>query len=207
MADPVRELTQTFHLVHRAKAGQQEALGRLFDRYYERVRKIVHLRLGNKLRSVLDVEDILQETFMAALKSFDRFELRNESSVINWLSRIAERAIIGAADHFGAKKREQGRAVPLNTMDSQVPEMQIPDKRRGPGTSIGAQEEARIVETCIAVLPETYREIIVLKDYVGYSWEDVAKEHGRPSVDSARMMHAKAMVKLDKLIRERTRGL
>ena len=141
---------------------------------------------------------------MKAVKSFDRFELRNESSVINWLSCIAERAIMSAAVHYGAVKRKRGKEVRLDGVESQVPGIQVPDARRGPGTSMGAREEADIVEKCIAELPEQYPEIIVLRDYVEYSWEDVAAEHGRPSVDAARMMHAKAIGELEELFRKKT---
>ena len=51
---------------------------------------------------------------------------------------------------------------------------EVADESRGPVTSVSAREEAEIVEECIAELPEEYREIIVLRDYVGYGWEDVA---------------------------------
>ena len=93
--------------------------------------------------------------------------------------------------------------VPIEHGDSQDLAAQVADERSGPGSSISAREEAGIVEECIADLPEKYREIIVLRDYVEYAWEDVAREHGRPSVDAARMMHAKAMVELDKRMRGR----
>ena len=199
------DLKTTYLLVHRAKAGEQEALGKLFARYYRRVRKIVRLRLGKNLRGVLDATDILQETFVAAIEAFSRFELRNEASVINWLSRITERKIREAAKHYSAEKRSRAKQIPIDQADTQDRAFQVPDKGTGPGSSISAREEAEIVEECIAELPEKYREIIVLRDYAEYSWEDVAKEHGRPSVDAARMMHAKAMVELDRRMRERMR--
>ena len=66
------------------------------------------------------------------------------------------------------------------------------------------REQAQTIEACIQELPEQYREIIVLRNYVEYSWEEVAKGHGRPSVDAARMMHAKAMVELNRMWKEKT---
>ena len=203
MTDSDPDLTKTYILVRRAKEGQKEALGRLFDRYYERVRKIVHLRLGDKLRGLMDSDDILQDTFINAIKSFDRFEMRNEASVINWLSRIAERAIMRQAQHFRAEKRN-AKQVPIDELDSQDLGIQIADGQRGPGTSMARREQAQTIEACIQELPEQYREIIVLRNYVEYSWEEVAKEHGRPSVDAARMMHAKAMVELNRMWKEKT---
>lgn len=204
MTEPKKpDLTTTLVLVRQAKAGEKEALGKLFTRYYPRVRKIVRLRLGKHLLGVLDETDILQDTFIAALKAFKNFEIRNEASVINWLSRIAERKIREAAKHHSAQKRNHGHEVSIDQADSQDGALQVPDQRSSPGSSISRREEAEIVEECIAELPEKYREIIILRDYIEYGWEDVAKEHGRPSVDAARMMHAKAMVELDRRMRGR----
>ena len=44
------EFGVTINLVHRAQNGDGEALDRLIGRYYERVRRIVRLRLGPRLR-------------------------------------------------------------------------------------------------------------------------------------------------------------
>ncbi len=196
-------MTTTYNLVRRAKDGHQDALGRLLDRYCERVRKIVHLRLGDRLRGLMDSDDILQDTFINAIKSFDRFEMRNEASVINWLSRIAERAIMRQVQHFQAEKRRAVQ-VPIDELNSQDLGIQIADGQHGPGTSLSRREQAQTIEECIRELPEQYREIIVLRNYVEYSWEEVAKEHGRPSVDAARMMHAKAMVELNRMWKDKT---
>src|SRR6266850_3254063 len=103
------EITQSLDLVLRAQHGDSAALNRLCERYYDRVRRIVRLRLGPRLRERVDSGDILQETFIAAVRSLESFEMREEASLINWLSRLAERQIIAAADFHGAKKRDQRR--------------------------------------------------------------------------------------------------
>jgi DNA-directed RNA polymerase specialized sigma24 family protein len=59
-----------------------------------------------------------------------------------------------------------------------------------------------VVERCIAALPEEYRELIILSDYTGASWEAVAETTGRPSAAAARMMHVRARIELGKLLRE-----
>ena len=57
------DLTQSLDLVRSAQNGDGGALNLLFERYYERVRRVVRMRLGNKLRQEMDSGDILQETF------------------------------------------------------------------------------------------------------------------------------------------------
>ncbi|MFN0008883.1 MAG: RNA polymerase sigma factor [Planctomycetota bacterium] len=204
------EITQSLDLVLRAQEGDQGALNRLCERYYDRVRRIVRLRLGARLRETVDSGDILQETFMAAVRSLESFEMREEASLINWLSRLAERQIIAAADYHGAKKRDQRRNVSLtSSLDSSqsLRTSTMPDDRAPlPLDATASEEEQRIVEECLHALPEEYRELILLRNYAGASWETVAEETGRPSAAAARMMHARALVELGKLIREKGAG-
>jgi RNA polymerase sigma-70 factor (ECF subfamily) len=197
------DLTITIDLLQRAQGGNKEALNRLFDRYYERVRRIVRLRLGNRLRQRVESGDILQETFIAAVGDFDRFEVRDEASFINWLSKIAERQVLAAADYFGAQKRNTAREVPLVTHDTSGRIGLDPaETGLGPGEEADRVEQTRLVEECIEALPETYKELIILRNYAGASWDVVAEETGRPSAAAARMMHATAMIELGKAIRK-----
>ena len=53
-----------------------------------------------------------------------------------------------------------------------------------------------MVEREIHQLPDQYRELIILRHFVGLSFREIAEETGRPSEGAARMMHAKAVVEL-----------
>ncbi|SRR5260221_250497 len=200
------EITRSLDLVLRAQQGDSSALNRLCERYYDRVRRIVRLRLGPRLRERVDSGDILQETFLAAVRSLESFEMREEASLINWLSRLAERQIIAAADFHGAKKRDSRRDVPISGPigDSQTVSVRIglaDGREPRPLDHIADAEEQKHVESCLERLPEEYRELILLRNYAGASWESVAEETGRPSPAAARMMHARALVELGKLVR------
>jgi DNA-directed RNA polymerase specialized sigma24 family protein len=58
------------------------------------------------------------------------------------------------------------------------------------------------VQAALAQLSERHRELILLRDYAGSSWEAIADELGLPSPDAARMLHARALVKLGALLRK-----
>ena len=200
------EVTHSLDLVLKAQEGDAQALNRLFERYYERVRRIVRLRLGSKLRESVESGDILQETFIAAVRSFENFEMREEASLINWLSRLAERQIIAAADYHGAKKRDQRRNVAITGSIIETTNMKtalcFPDDTTQPLERLAANEESKIVERCLDELPAEYRELILLRNYAGASWESVAEETNRPSAAAARMMHARAMIVLGRLVKQ-----
>jgi RNA polymerase sigma-70 factor, ECF subfamily len=198
------DLTVTIDLLRRAQSGNAEALNRLFARYYERVRRIVRLRLGTRLRQRVESSDILQETFIAAVDGFDRFEMRDEASFINWLARIAERQVLAAADYHIAQKRNPAREVPIHKDEDQS-DIGIDPVASGliPPDLLARAELTRMIEECLQELREDYRELIILRNYAGASWEVVAEQTGRPSAAAARMMHAKAIVELGKALRRR----
>jgi RNA polymerase sigma-70 factor (ECF subfamily) len=198
-------LTVTIELVRQAQEGDRAALERLFSRYYERVRRIVRLRLGRRLRLRMDSGDILQETFAAAVDAFDRFEMKDEAGFINWLSKIAERQVLAAVEHHSAQKRDAAREVPLDPGDpARATSIEPVDVGPAPSELAQRAEESSLVERCVTELPEEYRELIIWRDYAGAAWEVVAEETGRPSADAARMMHAKAMLELGRLMRRRS---
>ena len=200
------DLTLSIELVHKAQGGDGGALERLFDRYYARVRRIVRLRMGRDLRRSVDSGDILQDTFFAAVRSFDTFEVRDEASLINWLSKLAERQILTAAARYGAGKRDKKREVLLSEAGSDsegsVP-FELEASTQAPLENLSEAEQTTIVEACIHELPEDVRELIILRDYAGASWETVARETGRPSAAAARMMHARALIELGKRVRRK----
>jgi len=201
------DLTLSIELVHKAQGGDGGALDRLFERYYARVRRIVRLRMGRELRRSVDSGDILQDTFIAAVRSFETFEVRDEASLINWLSKLAERQILTAAARYGARKRDKKREVLLSEAamgsdDENVP-FELEASTRAPLEHLSEAEQTAIVEGCIHELPEDMRELIILRDYAGASWDTVAREAGRPSAAAARMMHARALIELGKRVRKK----
>ena len=202
-------MQETIRLVQAAQDGDRTAMDSLLGRYYPRVLQVVRLRMGERVRQGLDSGDILQETFLAAVRSFDRFEMRDEASLINWLSRIAQRRILNAAEKQGAQKRCNEGVVPLDGgRDEDAPAA----AEYGPAADTLVpldkairSEETSMVEECIAELDEHYRELILLRNYMGMSFTLIAQETRRPTEGAARMMHAKAMIELARHVRDRSK--
>ena len=193
-------LTATFELVARAKGGDDDAFNRLFERYYDRVRRSVRVRIGPKLRQHVETSDVLQATFMKAFEIFDRFEMRDEGSLIHWLAKVAEGQIRDLVDHHGRKKRSADRESPAESgsdEEGRTRARDLPDTTRiRPDLVASTGETHRKLERALDTLPEELRMLIVLRDFEGMSWEDIAEATKRPSADAARMMHGKAKATL-----------
>lgn len=199
----------TVELVRRTQAGESEARDELFRRYGPRVLVIARTRLGARLRRQLESDDILQEALLEALRGLERFEMRDESSLIRWLAQLVEHRITARASYHGAAKRS-ARIASLGedstisgAPDSDGPSRDPSALHPGPRTELEQGEESAALQAALAELPERQRELVLLRDYAGVSWEEVAQEVGAPSAAAARMLHARALVRLGALLRAR----
>lgn len=204
---PVPEdLTRTFELVRRAQSGDRAALNRLFDRYYERVRRAVRVRIGRGLRQRLDSGDVLQMVFAKAFQKFDQFDMRNEGALLHWLAEIAEGQIRDEADKGNAKKRKPEAGVVSmhgGDEDGSEPALQVPASVTGPVDKVHKQELKSAVDDALEALPEHYREVIVLRDYESMEWRDIAHRLGKNTDSAARELHSRAMFALSAELRKR----
>jgi RNA polymerase sigma-70 factor (ECF subfamily) len=204
-SSPSEPCTESIDLVRRAQDGDRQALDELFGRYYGRVRRNVRSRLGPHLRNFLESGDILQETFAAAVNAFDRFEMRDEASLIHWLSRIAQHQINAAADYHTALKRDRRRDVALHVRRTPEESSILLEPEAAPEDPLDElvhDEDVGHVERCLAELRPEYRTAIVEHDYHGCSWDELARRLGSPTPNAARMVYARAVAELTRLVRK-----
>jgi len=201
---PPVDLTRTLHLVEQAQAGDRDSLDRLIARYYDRVLRIVRIRLGKKLRRDFESGDILQDAFVVAVKKFDEFEMRDEASFIRWLRTIVEHQITDKADYVDAERRNRAHEVESEGKagnDGEPVAIEPEAAQTGPLDALVKREGMEQVERFLAGLDEKYRELILMRDYEGHSWDRIAELCDRPSEDAARMMYRKALLELGMAIR------
>lgn len=187
-------------LLRSAQAGEKEAREELFARYRPRVLAIARSRLGQNLRRALDSQDLVQEALVEAARDLDRFEWRGESSLIRWMARLLEHRATAQADRLGALKRDRKREISLDGTGS---------GSMGPGRAASSLDPLELAERgemeervrqALDRLAERQREVILLRDYAGCSWEEVAQELELASPDAARMLHVRAVAKLGQLL-------
>lgn len=207
MATAPGNASASIELVRKAQGGDFRALDRLFERYYPRVLRIVNVRLGQELARYVESEDILQETFIAAVNAFDRFEMRDESSLIVWLSKIAENQIRRVAEHEGALKRDRHRERALRHVQESHASGEIvydpQDPLNGPLEDLELEEDIGTIEACLQEMLPVNREVILLRFYADATWEQVADELELTSPVAARSRSARALTDLAKRLHKR----
>jgi len=111
-------------LIEEVRKGNQEAFGRLYDSYFQRVYAFAFSRLHDRA----DSEDAVQETFIAVFESLDRFE--GKASLLSWIYGIARNVVNSQIRRSQAEARRVGRtesglARSAGSMDLYTPEQNL----------------------------------------------------------------------------------
>jgi RNA polymerase sigma-70 factor (ECF subfamily) len=102
-------------LLKRAGDGDAQALGDLFDRHRDRLRRMVQIRLDRRLQGRIDPSDVLQEAYLEVSRCLADY-LRNPLlPFFLWLRFITGMKLQGLhRHHLGTKLRDAGREVSLH---------------------------------------------------------------------------------------------
>lgn len=179
--DPVEE---TFDLVSLAQAGDTHALNRLVERYYPRIRRMVAIRAGGRMKSSTEVDDLVQDVLLRILDGLERFERRSDALFINWVSRLATNEISNQGRRLQHRPGQQGIEDSLIGM--------LADSTRGVLSQLKHDEEIERVDRCLHELSDDFREILLLREYAGASWSDIHEELDRPSVAACQQLYQRA---------------
>ena len=200
------ELEASVALLARARAGEASALERLVQRHHEQLLRVVRVRLGKGMRRFLESCDVVQETYKALLVELPQLRLAGEGELVAWLARVATNRIRDAHDHAHAARRDPARAQPLEGADAASEERgPAPPADVTPPPEAAFRAELRgVLDGALADLPEEQREVILLRDYCGSSWEHIADQLGRP-LHAAQQLHQRAWIRVRRKVEPRLR--
>jgi RNA polymerase sigma-70 factor (ECF subfamily) len=168
-----------------------------FERYRPRLTLLARVQLGRRLRGKADPDDLVQETFLAAVAAADGFRGVDEAQVLAWLRAILTSRVHKLVErYYGAAARDVRREHPhlFDTPDdsaaggSRLP----PADQSTPSGAALREERAVLVAETLAVLPGDYRDVLVYRSIEGLSFPSVAERMGR-SAGAVTMLWARAV--------------
>src|SRR4051812_38254320 len=102
-------------LVARAAAGDRAAIVELLEQYRPRLRRMVALRLDQRLRGRVDASDVIQEGYLDAMRRLDEFIRDPSAPFYIWLRfLVGQRLQEQHRRHLDTPGRDAGREVSLN---------------------------------------------------------------------------------------------
>jgi RNA polymerase sigma-70 factor, ECF subfamily len=186
-SESVPNLESSMMLFHKAKAGDREALDRLYTRYLPRLSRWASGRLSPTSRHLEDTSDLVQEVLIRFLDKVDEFDPQHPGALMAYLRtallnriRDVSRYVARRPDRVDVDKADEAQvATPLSPYEECV-----------------AKETTERYEAALQRLSEDEQAAIILKVELDYSNEEMAQELNKPSADAARMFASRALLKL-----------
>ena len=153
-------------LVQRVQQGDKQAYDLLVIKYQHRILRLV----SGYIHDHQEVQDITQEAFIKAYKALANF--RGDSSFYTWLYRIS----INTAKNYLVSKGRKMIESEVDVHDSEFQEtaQSLRDIATPEGKLASDQIEETIHET-IGDLPDDLKTAVMLREFDGLSYEDIAK--------------------------------
>jgi RNA polymerase sigma factor (sigma-70 family) len=188
---PAGGAESTFHLIQRFRAGDRQALERLFERHLPRLQRWARGRLPRWARDTADTQDIVQETLLQTFNRMDAFEPQREGALQAYLRQAVMNRI---RDEIRRRARKPAH---VELEGTEV------DRARSPLEEAVGMEEIERYENALSRLRPEEREAIILRVELGYTHEEVARLLEKATSGAARKATKRALVRL---VEEMSRG-
>jgi RNA polymerase sigma-70 factor, ECF subfamily len=148
--------------------GEERAFAELVERYQNRLLNFVYRTVGDRERA----EDLVQEVFIRVYRHLHRFDRSKKFST--WVYTIASNL---AKNEL--RNRSRNPLVLFQTIKGRGEDDDRPVDFEDPGTRPDDLYRKRhlrtLVEETVAALPEHHREVFVLRELEGKSYEEIAE--------------------------------
>ena len=184
-------------LQQRLAQGDKHALAGLFSVHRERLRKMIHFRIDNRLRHRVDPEDVLQEAFLAAEQRIGSYRDDPDRPVFVWLRLIVAQTLVDVhRRHLGTKMRDANQEVSLRHngspgASSATLSGHLLGHLTSPSQAAMRAEVAALLEGVLDNMDDLDREVLMLRHFEELSNNEVAEILGiKKSAASNRYVRA-----------------
>src|ERR1700749_4255810 len=162
------------------------------------------------LGSADEAENVVQETYLRAWRSYGAFEGR--SSVRSWLYRIATNACLTALEQRGRRALASGLGAPADDPDAppgpaepedawlgRIPAVLVTPDPQAPAAIVAARSSVRLaLIASLQYLPGRQRAVLLLREVLGFSASEVAAMLGT-SVAAVKSTLQRARARLEEV--------
>ena len=159
---------EDYQLVCLCQKGDVDAFGPLVEKYQKKMVNIAFRIIGDYEAA----SEVVQDAFVSAFKAMRKF--RGDARFSTWLYRIVINASRNRMKQLRTRTQREGTSIEGSGDPEDGRKMDPPD----PGPSALDQVEKREVEAkvqaCISALDDEYREVLVLRDIQGFSYDEIS---------------------------------
>ncbi len=197
MSDNVGPLTEP--LFDQARKGDDRALGELLESHRAYLTVLARVQIGRRLQGKVDAADVVQDAFLGAYRDFAQFRGASEKEFLAWLRQILAFVLANLVRHYQGTQRRDVRlerqlAVELDR-SSHALDRGLVAAQSTPSQQAVRREQSVLLAEALARLPETWRDLLILRHLEGLTFPQVAERLGR-SIDSVKKQWPRALAGL-----------
>jgi RNA polymerase sigma-70 factor (ECF subfamily) len=185
-----------------ARAGDAEPVGQLLQLYRNYLLVLARTQFDQRLRRRVSPSDLVQEAMLAAHRDFAQFNGHTERQFLAWLRQILIHCLHRAIEtHLKTKMRDvrceisiEHVSAALDRSSAKLGEMLV-DPAPSPSAPMQARENAVAFANQLAALRPHYRDVIIMRNLQGLSFEKIAGQMQR-NPGAVRMLWLRAVDKL-----------
>ena len=169
--DSAAQPSDEARLLELAAVGDSGAWHALVQLYHDRLRRMVAIRLDQRLRGRLDPSDVLQDVYINALERLPEYLNDRKLPFFLWLRLITgDRLARLHRYHLGTQARDAGREMPLvrglypESSSAALAAQLLGDDRSCGETAIRAEQLA-LIQDALAQLDPLDREVLALRHF------------------------------------------
>lgn len=191
----------TLSLLRRVNQGDPEALDLVLKEHLPEVRAYVRKAMGQALSNKAESVDIVQDAVAEFLRFGPKVEIQDPEHLRALLCKIALNVLRGKHDYFNAQRRRIARESPLPE-DSVL---SLSADMSTPSSIVNRRDEEAWVRLGIELLRPEDREVILLKEFEGLSFGEVA-DRMQVTVETAKKRFQRALPRLASTVTMLRRG-
>ena len=196
------EVTQ---LIDRLRAGDRQALGELFHCHRQRLRRMVELRMDNRLRTRLDASDVLQEAYLDLAGDLDAYRADPKLPPLLWMRlHVGRRLTMLHRRHLGTRLRDAGLEISLYRealpqASSAALAAMLLGRHTSPTQAAQRAERLLQVQEASNTLDPIDREVLALRHFEQLSRAETAEVLGI-SPEAGAKRYFRALKRLEKVL-------
>ena len=148
--------------------GEERAFAELVERYQTRLLNFIYRTIGDREKA----EDLVQEVFIRVYRHLHRFDRSKKFST--WIYTIASNLAKNELRNRSRNPLVLFQTIRKNWQDDDRP-LQFEDSSTRPDDLYRKRHLRELVESSVAQLPEHHREVFVLRELEGKSYEEIAE--------------------------------
>jgi RNA polymerase sigma-70 factor (ECF subfamily) len=155
-------------IVARCQGGDVQAFGVLVEKYQEKMLNTAYRMIGDYQEAC----EVTQEAFLSAYRGIKKF--RGEAAFSTWMTGIVLNQSRNRLKQMKRRSRYESRSLddPTETPDGSIPREAAAEDCSA-AEALEKKDTARIVQNCLNALDPEFREVVVLREIQGCSYDEI----------------------------------